>query len=68
MLAGPAASAVSLGSEETVGRGVDVGAFGFHCGPVERTDVLKVDIAREPVETEVEEVECRPTLEDETMR
>ena len=44
------------------------GAFGFHRGPVERTDIVRVDIDREPVETEVKEVERRPTLEDETIR
>ena len=67
MLVGPAANAVSLGGEETFECGVDVGAFGFHCGPVERTDIVQVDIDREPVETEVEEVERRPALEDETI-
>ena len=68
MLVGPAANAVSLGSEETVERGIDIGAFGFHYGPVERTDIVEVDIDREPFETEVEEVERRPALEDETIR
>ena len=32
------------GSEEAVERGVDIGAFGFHYGPVERTDIVQVDI------------------------
>ena len=68
MLVGPAANAVSLGREETVERSVDVGAFGFHCGPVERADIVQVDIDREPVDIEVEEVERRPALEDETIR
>ena len=34
----------------------------------EGTDMVEVDIDRKPVETEVEEVERRPTLEDESIR
>ena len=68
MLVEPAANAVSPGREETVERSVNVRAFGFHRGPVERTDIVEVDIVRESVETEMEEVERRPALEGETIR
>ena len=53
----PVANAVSLGSEEIVERGIDMGPFDFHSRPVERTDIVQVDIDQEPVETEEEEVE-----------
>lgn len=53
MLVGLASDAVSLGSEETVECGVDGRAFGFHCGPIEGTDIVEVDIDRKPIETKV---------------
>ena len=49
-------------TEEAVERGVDVGAFGFHRGPVQRTDIVQVDINRKSIEADVEEVERVPPL------
>ena len=68
MLVGLAADGVALGCEETIKRGVDGWAFGFHHGPVERADIVQVDIDGQAVETEVEHIERRPALEDEALR
>src|SRR3546814_21044309 len=68
MLVGLAADVVTLGRDETIQRGVDGWALRFHHGPVERTDIVQVDIDRQAVETEVEHIERRPALEDEALR
>src|SRR3546814_1174209 len=68
VLVGLATDAVALRNEETTERGVDGWALGFHHGPVERADIVQVDIDREPVETEVKDVERRPALEDKPLR
>ena len=63
-----AADTVTVRGEQAIDRGVDLRTFALHRRQVQRADVVQVDIHRESVEIEVEDIERRSALQRETLR
>ena len=64
----PAADTVTVRGEQAIDRGIDLRTFALHRRQIQRADVVQVDIHRESVEIEVEDIECRSALQRETLR
>ena len=54
--------------EQPIDRGIALRTFALHRRQVQRADVVQVDIHRESVEIEVEDIERRSALQRETRR
>ena len=54
--------------EQPIDRGIALRTFALHRRQVQRADVVQVDIHRESVEIEVEDIERRSALQRETLR
>ena len=68
MVVGLTPDGVALGGQQPVQGGVDLWPVGLHSGAVQRADVVEVDVNRQPIQREMEDIQRRPTLQDQAVR
>jgi len=65
MFVGPASNGIALRCKEPVQSGFDLWPLSLHHRPLKRADIVDIYINRQPVETEMKDIERRTALESE---